>query len=140
MHNLLRISEATSLALHAMTYLAAQEKQGLHVISTKEISEAIEVSEAHLSKVFQRLARSGLLTAQRGPKGGVMLSDPPSKTNLLSIYEAIEGPLVSSDCLLKSKVCKPQECVMGGLLESINKQIKYYLERTKLSDIAKVYM
>ncbi len=67
MPGILNISEATSLAIHAMIYIEANSNRK---VSTKEIAVEFDASEAHLSKVLQRLVRSGYVKSVRGPKQG----------------------------------------------------------------------
>ena len=90
MASIIQISEAASLALHSMVLLAASPERSLTV---KEITGRTLVSEAHLSKVMQRLAKAGLVKSTRGPKGGFVLGDSGLSISLLSIFEAIEGPV-----------------------------------------------
>ena len=63
---MIKISEASSLAIHAMVFLAAKPGEKL---STSYIASEIKVSEAHLSKVLQRLNKVGLVVSSRGPSG-----------------------------------------------------------------------
>ena len=58
MASIVQISEAASLALHSMALLAASPDRPLTV---KDITARTGVSEAHLSKVMQRLAKAGLV-------------------------------------------------------------------------------
>ncbi len=136
MSNVLRISEAASLALHAAVFLAANPGKP---ISTREIASALEVSEAHLSKVMQRLARTGLVNSVRGPKGGFLLARSPARISLLEVYEAIEGRLLPANCLLGTPVCKGEGCILGDLVETLNGQVREYLSRTRLSELVGVY-
>ncbi len=137
MANVLRISEAASLALHTMVLLARKPEERL---STKEIAGVLKVSEAHLSKVLQRLGRVGLVNATRGPNGGFMVEKDPNGVTLLEVYEAIEGPLNSSNCLLGTPICDGGEkCILGNLLEDINKEVKEYLSGTTISELTDVY-
>ena len=57
MPNVLKVSEAASLALHTTVLLAANSGE---LLSTREIASTLKMSAAHLSKVLQRLARHGL--------------------------------------------------------------------------------
>lgn len=133
---MLRISTAASLALHAIILLAANCNRTL---STKKIAAKLRASEAHLSKVLQRLGKAGLVEATRGPKGGFCLARPGGDISLLEVYEAIEGPLQDSVCLLGEPVCQGEKCILGGLLETVNRQVREYLGGTTLSDLAGVY-
>ncbi len=136
MHSTLRISEAASLGLHSLAVLAARPDKPL---SAREIAQELRVSEAHLAKVLQRLGKAGLVQASRGPGGGFVLAQAPHDISLLEIYESIDGPLLTHNCLFKEPVCEGATCLMGDLLRSINKQIYDYLRQTRLADVAKAY-
>ncbi len=132
MSSMLKISEAAVLALHGMAFLAEDPDK---LSSTKEIATKLRVSEAHLSKVLQRLTKAGLVKSMRGPKGGFMLARTSSEISLLEVYESIEGKLVSSECLFGDPVYNTDECILGGLLGSIDRQVRDYLTGTKLSEL-----
>ena len=125
------ISEAATLAIHALTYIANQRDP--KPIST---GKSFGFSEAHLSKVFQRLNKSGFLKSVRGPRGGFILAKDPESITLLNIYEAIDGPISRhGPCLLHKTDCEFGECVFGDLLESIPKQIESHFSKTTLADL-----
>ena len=132
MANMLKISEAASLAMHTMVLLAANPER---VISTRETAETLGVSEAHLSKVLQRLTRAGLVESTRGPKGGFRPSRPTDEITLLDVYESIEGRLVPKTCLFGEPICNGSACILGQLLGTVNTTIADYLRGTKLSDL-----
>jgi Rrf2 family protein len=136
MTNAIRISEAGSLALHAMAFLAASPRRRL---TTGEIASELNVSEAHLSKVLQRLAKAGLVRSARGAKGGFELARPRGKVSLLEVYEAIEGPLSTSKCLLGLPVCGARRCILGDLVEVVNKRVRDHLSKTRLSKLSDCY-
>jgi Rrf2 family protein len=130
------MSEAAALALHAMVLIAARHG-GL--VSTKCAAEELGVSEAHLSKVLQRLAKDGLVISERGREGGFMLGKPAERTLLLDIYESIEGKCAESRCLFTAPVCGGGECILGGIIEDVDGQLRRYLAGTKLSELAGIY-
>jgi len=136
MQNILKISEAASLALHTTVLLAAT---GDRLITTHEIAQTLKVSEAHLSKVLQRLSRAGIVRPIRGPRGGFMLARPAGKITRHEVYEAIEGPLPPTNCLLGTPICDGTSCILGGLLQSTNARVKEYMTGTKLSQLTAVY-
>lgn len=135
MSNMLKVSEAASLGLHIMALLAADPER---LVSVREAAKALKVSEAHLAKVMQRLAKAGLVESIRGPRGGFLLARPPEEMTLLEVYEAIEGPIVVRKCLFSTKLCDGEHCIFGGMLNSVDAQVREYLAGTKLSEIADV--
>ena len=136
MSHVLKVSEAASLAMHAAVMLAANSDR---LTSNAEAAATLEVSEAHLSKVFQRLAHAGLVRAVRGPKGGFALTRPAGRVTLLEVYEAIEGKLMPVSCLLGKRVCDGRNCILGNLLDRTNRMVREHLAGTRLSDLTSVY-
>jgi len=127
MATILKFSEAVSIAFHTMSYLSKNIDK---MTGTKEIAESLKVSENHLSKILQRLVKAGFLESIRGPKGGFILKDKKNKISLLEVYEAVDGPLKLSNCLLGNSVCNNNDnCLFGNLIENINNQIKDYLKK-----------
>lgn len=135
MTNMLKISEAASLALHAMVLLAARSGQWL---TTPEIVATLKVSQAHLSKVMQRLGRAGLVKAVRGPKGGFQLGKPAGEITLLEVYEAIDGPVQISGCLYSTAICNSKQCIFGDLIRSVDQQVRDYLAQTTLPQLTNI--
>jgi Rrf2 family protein len=136
MRQLLRISEAASLALHTTVLMAAKSDE---LLSTKFISDTLNVSENHLSKVLQRLTRAGIVKPVRGPRGGFQLANSGERISLLEVYEAIEGPLTGEKCLLNYPRCDGTMCILGDLLATVHHQVKDYFENTKLSDLVEIF-
>ena len=133
MSSVIKFSEAASLAMHTMVMLAKHPES---VLSTHEIATRLGVSEAHLSKVLQRLTRAGLVKSVRGPKGGFVPARPTTDITLLEVYESIEGPLTAKTCLLGRRVCGEGLCILGDLLGTVTEQVRTHLNGTKLSDVA----
>ena len=124
MADVLNISDAAALALHAMAFLAGQPERRF---ATGEIASELHVSETHLSKVLQRLAKVGLVASVRGPHGGFVLARPAAEIRLLDAYEAIEGPLADS------------RCILDGLVTGVNSRVRDYLTKTKLSTVSGIF-
>ena len=129
MASVLRVSDAASIGLHAMVLLAASPER---LLSNHEIATQLKVSEAHLSKVLQRLSRAGFVRATRGPRGGFRLDRPADEVTLLDVYEAIEGPVEPSSCLLGKPVCNGASCIFAGFIEEADRRIREYLASTTL--------
>ena len=133
MHSILRISDAASLAIHAAAFLAGNPGKPW---TTREIADALRVSENHLSKVLQRMAKAGLVQAQRGPNGGSRLAKSPEEITLLDVYRSVDGELPQGDCLLGNSVCSPGNCIFGGFLRKVREELMDKLANTRLTSIA----
>lgn len=134
MSGILKISEAAVLALHAMMFIANHTD---HMVSTREIASVHHASEAHLSKVMQRLVKAGYINSIRGPKGGFELRKETGSITLLELYELFEGPIELKNCLIGFPVCDGKMCIFGDLLGELNRLVINYLTNTKLSDVTR---
>ena len=121
------------MALHASAVLASRPDE---LLSTRELAEMLGISEAHLSKVLQRLAHTGLVHGSRGPKGGFVLNRESEKISLLEIYEAIEGPMPTMDCLYDTTICNRNGCIFGGLLSKVSQEVREYFANTNLRQLS----
>ena len=133
----LRVSEAASIAMHAMGLLAVEPARP---VTTKEIAGCFGISEAHLSKVLQRLVKVGLLSSVRGPRGGFVLAGDPRKTTLLAVFEAIEGRLEKSECLFAVPLCDGLSCILGRVMGDANRMLLEHLSATSLKQISEVFL
>lgn len=131
--SILKISEAASIALHALMVLA---KNPDRLVSVKEIASALDVSANHLSKVMQRLNKAGIIDSIKGYNGGFKMIGKLEDISFLEIYELFDGKLKDSNCLLSEKKCQGQ-CVLGGLIADLNNQVKEKFRTTNLSDFIK---
>lgn len=130
MAGLLRITDAAVLGIHALALMASAEEP----TRVTQLAGTLEASEAHLSKVMQRLSRAGMVTSVRGPKGGFLLARNPDDVTLLEIYEALDGPLAEETCLLARPACgEPGACAVRGLNAEIRALVVERLSGLKLS-------
>ncbi|MCX7971499.1 MAG: Rrf2 family transcriptional regulator [Negativicutes bacterium] len=126
------LSEAASLALHSVA-LIANAKPG-ELVNVRTISRATESSGAHLAKVMQRLARSGLLQSVRGPRGGFRLARPADQITLLEVCEVMDGTLDFSGCPGGKSTCPLIECLFTGFIEQAGRQFVEYLGKKSVAD------
>ena len=133
MADIIKISDATALALHSMVHLAIRPEEQA---TTAEIAEVFSASKHHLAKVHQRLTKGGLLESYRGPSGGVGLAKKPEEITLLDIYEVMEGSMTCHPCLFGKDECPRAACVLGTLLPGLAQQVRDYFEQTTLAQLA----
>ncbi len=136
MNGVFKISEAASLAMHTMVYLASHPNGP---VTAKEIAAVFPISEAHLAKVLQRLVKSGLVRSTRGPRGGFELALPAEKMTLLEIFETIEGPINGGGCLLGEGGCFGASCILGDLVGMVNREVRDFLNHNTLAKVGQVF-
>jgi Rrf2 family transcriptional regulator, cysteine metabolism repressor len=68
-------------------------------IQSAEIAARESIPEAYLEQLLTSLRKAGLVRSSRGPRGGHELAREPSLVAVGEIIAALEGPLLSLDCL-----------------------------------------
>ena len=131
---ILRVSEAANLAVHALAYLAGSAGEPA---SATQIAHSLGISEAHLSKVLQRLVKAGYLRSVRGAKGGFQLSRQPDEVTVLDLLVAVDGPLPERGCLLGTPICPAGGCRLSGLLCEISDWVHRSLGRLTLAEVVR---
>ena len=133
MSSIFKVSEAGSIALHAMVMLSRNPG---HPVRIKDIAESFSFSGAHLAKGLGRLVKAGLIGATRGPSGGYKMILLPENISIKEIYEAIEGKLQNNKCMFNISACDGSVCSLGGYFSKIASEVEDTLSKTKLSDIS----
>ena len=133
MANLMKLSEATALALHTMVMIGEQDAP----ISAAPMAKQLCASEAHVFKVLQQLVRAGLLHSKRGPHGGYVLARAAEEITLLDVYEVFEGPMRKDGCLFSQSVCGGLDCILGSLVKDVRTMVVEHFSSTTLKQAGK---
>ena len=137
MSGIVRISEGSNLAIHALAYLA--HKHSSEALTVATIAKELGVSKDHLGKVMQRLTRQGFVYSKRGPRGGFTPARQPSEVTLLEIIEAVEGPLNSRRCMLGNPICQKKRCLISDLTQRIYDDVHQELSSSRLEDLLPMF-
>ncbi len=100
---MLRINRRTDYAIRVMLALA-KRPEGTRV-STQAIQTEMLLPRAFLQRIIADLSKKGLIHTYPGPNGGLQMARPSQDITLRDIYEAIEGPLLISECLESKGTC-----------------------------------
>ena len=92
----MRLTHLADYAVVMMT--AAARREPCARLSATELADETGVPLPTAQKIMQQLAAHGLLVGQRGAGGGYALARPVSEISLADIVEAIEGPIVLTQC------------------------------------------
>jgi Rrf2 family protein len=128
----LRISEASNLAVHALAVLAGAGEE--RFVSAAEIARRLGRSASHLAKVLNLLAAHGLVVSSRGARGGFRLARDAGEIRVLDVIDLVDGPRASRSCLLGEPICRPEHCLFGGVFKDVEMQALARLRTTTLRD------
>ena len=131
---LVRVSEASTLAVHALAIMAKYRNDRL---SNVAIAKKLDASSHHLAKVMRKLVKAGFVGSQRGPLGGFRLRVEADDVKLLQIHEAVEGPIPQGRCLLRRTVCSGIPCPLGLRLCTIQEQLRDCLAGMTLAEFSR---
>jgi Rrf2 family protein len=130
-----KLSKKSDYGLMAINYIAFHEADG--IASTKRIAEEYNMPVELLAKILQRLAKSGLIIGQNGPKGGYILSRGLSKISIGEVVQAIEGPIGIVSCYHEeSNPCMQiSKCTLRSPMKKIQENIIQYLNGITLDEM-----
>lgn len=131
---MLRLNRMTDYAILVLGVLHGRPGQ---LLSSAQIAQHAQLTQATVAKTIKALAAAGLITTIRGTKGGCALAIPASKISIADVIEAIEGPIALTACVEGAdEPCSVQQgCFMSGSWNQINGAIRSALDGVSLSDL-----
>src|SRR3989344_1308713 len=93
-----KVSTKGDYGLLFLSALAQFMREGKKYVALKEISKAKHLSLPYLSQIASKLRAAGLVESKEGREGGYCLSRPAAEISLISILEALEGPVEPVRC------------------------------------------
>lgn len=127
----MKFSTKTTYGLRSLIYLSKSKGR----ISLKEIADHEDISQAYLERIFSKLKKAGLITSEKGSKGGYKLARKIYDISFLDALEALEGPLNLFHCLFADKKVKCSrhcDCAVNKYLLTAQEKIKKSLKDIKL--------
>jgi len=105
-------------------------------VRASEISKRQNISLNYIGQIFLKLKRAGLIKSHRGRSGGYVLSSPPEDVTLLSIIEAVEGPISLVTCSGNDKECAFMDsCVTHDIWVEASKIVGDYFGNITLQNL-----
>jgi Rrf2 family transcriptional regulator, iron-sulfur cluster assembly transcription factor len=110
------------------------------VESVAEIAATTGLAQPFLAKVFQRLARGGILRVYRGRSRGYALARPAQRISLQEVVEAIEGPQVFRHCVFWSDTCsETQPCALHDIWQPVAERSRVVMAETSVADLMRIH-
>ncbi len=130
-------TKASEYALLSMIYIA---KNGCECDITT-ISKELKIPKSFLAKIFQNLAKDGILISQKGAKGGFLLVKKTSEISLKSIIQSAEKKdNLVFECSKSRCDCpsnKGEFCQIWDVFSFLQNSVDNFLNNITLENIIK---
>lgn len=132
----MQFTKAEEYGLFGVMYLAQTERG--RVVPLSEISEAQQIPEKFLAKIFQSLSRSSIVRSHRGVRGGFTLAGNAPEISMKQVLEAIQGPYHLMKCTENKEACtkNPADyCAVHEALLMAERRLHSVFEKVSLADL-----
>lgn len=132
----MKLTRGGEYGIRGVLYLAQQDNGKISMLSA--IAKAQDVPPRFLAKIFQALARAGIVRSYRGAKGGFSLGRAAGEITIKDVIEAIEGPIYLNVCLVGPGECSRDKiCPMHRVWEEAQEKMMGVLARANFADLVK---
>ncbi len=133
---MLRLSRLADYGVMVMAHVAAAPSA---VHTAEAAAAATGLPGPTVAKLLARLSRAGLLTSQRGAKGGYHLSRPAEAITVADIVSALDGPIALTQCSEhQPSTCDRENlCVSRRGINKINTAIRDALQSVSLTELVR---
>lgn len=132
---MLRVSKLTDYATAIMACLV---EAGDGVLSAQALAERARLALPTVSKVLKQLAQAGLVSSERGIRGGYRLTRQAAAITIADIVVAMEGPIGMTECSAHAGVCGHEpHCGVRVNWQHISQAVVAALEGVTLADMVK---
>src|SRR6059058_2160363 len=128
----MKLTRASSYALHAVAYMAAQKKSD--PVASHVIAQDRGIPERFLLKVLKPLVSAQILLSIKGPNGGYRLARPANEITMLEIVEAVDGPIRGQAPINSRNPNTALDKRLDEVCGSIAEQMRKQLGKVKMSE------
>lgn len=133
---MLKLTKKADYSLIALKHFAAQQRESERALSAKEVSDTCGIPLPILSKLLQKLGKTGFLVSAYGTNGGYKLARDPGDISALEVIRAIDGPIVLANCFTAGAFCgHSNRCTVQRPLRRIQEGILRLLDSVSIEDM-----
>jgi len=135
---MLRLSKLTDYAVVVLIRLCDGDYHGRDCIQTSPgIAAVTGIPEPTVAKVLKGLAAAGMVSSQRGARGGYRLARSLDAITVADVIIAVDGPIALTACVDGSSVCCDVQavCAVKGRWDVVNTAIQQSLSAITLADM-----
>jgi len=130
----MKLSTRTRYGIRAIIELAAH--YGAGPLQIRAIAERQDISVKYLEQLMAMLKAAGFVRSVRGAKGGYLLDRPPEQIKVSEVFNALEGPVVTVECVENQNYCaRIADCIARQLWIEVQEAVEAVLEAVTLQDL-----
>ncbi|MCC5822441.1 MAG: Rrf2 family transcriptional regulator [Phycisphaerales bacterium] len=127
------LTQAVGYAAVALGYISLRQ-DGVALVRT--IAKDCGMPAPYLSKIINQLARSDLVTTQRGVGGGVRLGRAAEDITLYDLCEALNDPAIEERCMLGIADCSDERgCAVHAFGTEMRGRLLGFLRSMTVAEI-----
>ena len=133
----MQVTQGASFAFHALMQMARSPEGSLTIDG---MAQSLGASPTYMAKLFQRLARAGLVVSRRGRRGGYSLARPASTITLWEITLALQDGAVLETPLLPicANCALSANCPLHASMRSAVQKVEDVLQTVSVGGMAGV--
>lgn len=131
---MMHITKKSRYAVRALVGLALREDGAPTPLA--ELARSCEVPFQFLEQIFAQLRRAGIVTAKRGVKGGYLLAGDPGEISVLSVIEALDGPITPADCAAETSCSRRSKCSASTVWLQTKQVVEDHLSGVSIGQLA----
>lgn len=134
----MKVTRASDYAIRALIHMA--HKPIGTTFMRSELAEVCDIPDSFLGKILQNLAKSEILSSERGKKGGFKISKPLTEITVNDIISAIEGDIALNKCIFDEDFCSlVHSCTAHTMWSEIQDKLVTMLKSYSLATLAEKY-
>jgi len=130
----MKLSTRTRYGVRAILELAGNQNKG--PLRIKTIAHRQDISVKYLEQLMTILKSAGFVRSIRGSKGGYILAKAANQIKLGDVFNALEGPVTTVECLENENYCaRAADCVTRQVWAEVQEAIMNVLQSMTLQDL-----
>jgi Rrf2 family cysteine metabolism transcriptional repressor len=131
---IMKLSTRTRYGVRAIIELAAADSK--KPLQLKIIAQRQDISVKYLEQLMAVLRSGGIVRSMRGARGGYILAKPPNQITLSEVFNCLEGPVITAECVEDEDYCqRAADCAARLLWVQVEEAIKNVLHSVTLQDL-----
>ena len=129
---MLKLTRKADYGLISLKHMAMKNGSA----SAREIADSYGIPLPLLSKVLQKLGRSGFVQSEHGANGGYRLRRNADQITALEVIRSIDGPIFLTSCFTEGEECGlSSKCNVREPLSKVHEGIQNLLANITIADM-----